>query len=71
MPRLRRSGTRRHAWLRGILTHRSSLRRVVGVVALVTGAVLFLFPFYFMIVGALQTRAGHELPGAHSRTRAT
>ena len=43
---------------------RFSPQRVVGVVALVAGAVLFLFPFYYMIVGALQRAPNTGISGA-------
>ncbi len=43
---------------------RFSLQRVVGVVALVAGAVLFLFPFYYMIVGSLQRAPDTGISGA-------
>ena len=43
---------------------RSSLHGALGVVALVVGAVLFLFPFYYMIVGALQRAPNTGISGA-------
>ncbi len=43
---------------------RFSLQRVVGLVALVAGAVLFLFPFYYMIVGSLQRAPDTGISGA-------
>ncbi len=43
---------------------RFSLQRVVGVAALVAGAVLFLFPFYYMIVGSLQRAPDTGISGA-------
>jgi multiple sugar transport system permease protein len=43
---------------------RFSLRRVLGVLALVVGAVLFLFPFYYMVVGALQRAPNSGISGA-------
>ncbi len=43
---------------------RFSWHRALGVVALVVGAVLFLFPFYYMIVGALQRAPNSGISGA-------
>ena len=43
---------------------RDSLHRAPGVIALVVGAVLFLFPFYYMIVGALQRAPDTGISGA-------
>ena len=39
-------------------------RRGLGLLALVVGAVLFLFPFYYMIVGALQLAPDTGISGA-------
>jgi multiple sugar transport system permease protein len=43
---------------------RWSLGRVIGMAALVIGAVVFLFPFYYMVVGALQREPRSDLAGA-------
>jgi multiple sugar transport system permease protein len=43
---------------------RISLHRVLGVLALVAGAIVFLFPFYYMIVGALQREPDTGISGA-------
>ena len=43
---------------------RSSWHGAPGVVALVVGAVLFLFPFYYMVVGALQRAPDTGISGA-------
>jgi len=43
---------------------RWSLGRVIGMVALVLGALVFLFPFYYMVVGALQREPQSDLAGA-------
>jgi multiple sugar transport system permease protein len=40
------------------------LHGALGVVALVVGAVLFLFPFYYMVVGALQRAPDTGISGA-------
>jgi multiple sugar transport system permease protein len=42
----------------------SSVGRVVGMVALVLGAIVFLFPFYYMVVGALQREPRSDIAGA-------
>jgi multiple sugar transport system permease protein len=39
-------------------------RRVVGVLALLAGALVFLFPFYYMLVGSLQRTPNTSLAGA-------
>ncbi len=39
-------------------------RRILSMVLLFTGAIVFLFPFYYMIVGALQTKRDPSLLGA-------
>ena len=38
--------------------------RAIGMVALVLGAVVFLFPFYYMVVGSLQREPRSDLAGA-------
>ena len=43
---------------------RMSWHRVPGMAALVAGALLFLFPFYYMVVGALQREPNTDLSGA-------
>jgi multiple sugar transport system permease protein len=43
---------------------RFAWRRVLGVVALLLGALVFLFPFYYMIVGALQRAPNSGISGA-------
>jgi multiple sugar transport system permease protein len=43
---------------------RWSLGRLIGMAALVIGAVVFLFPFYYMVVGALQREPRSDLAGA-------
>ena len=43
---------------------RFSPGRVLGVLALVFGAALFLFPFYYMVVGALQREPNSGISGA-------
>jgi len=43
---------------------RMSWRRVPGLAALMLGAVLFLFPFYYMVVGALQREPNTDISGA-------
>jgi multiple sugar transport system permease protein len=43
---------------------RSSVGGVLGMVALVIGAVVFLFPFYYMVIGALQREPRTDLAGA-------
>jgi multiple sugar transport system permease protein len=43
---------------------RGSVGRVLGMAALVIGAVVFLFPFYYMVVGALQREPRTDLAGA-------
>ena len=42
-------------------------RRVLSMTALMAGAVVFLFPFYYMIIGALQTKRDPSLSGAIPR----
>ena len=41
-----------------------SWRRVPGLAALMLGALLFLFPFYYMVVGALQREPNSDISGA-------
>jgi multiple sugar transport system permease protein len=41
-----------------------SVGRVLGMVALVIGAIVFLFPFYYMVVGALQREPRSDIAGA-------
>jgi len=43
---------------------RMSWRRVPGLAALMLGALLFLFPFYYMVVGALQREPNSDISGA-------
>ena len=43
---------------------RQTLGRVLGFLALCFGAVLFIFPFYYMVVGALQPNPNTDLSGA-------
>ena len=43
---------------------RMSWRRVPGLAALMLGALLFLFPFYYMVVGALQREPNTDISGA-------
>jgi multiple sugar transport system permease protein len=43
---------------------RMSWRRVPGLAVLVVGALLFLFPFYYMVVGALQREPNADISGA-------
>jgi multiple sugar transport system permease protein len=43
---------------------RMSWRRVPGLAGLVVGALLFLFPFYYMVVGALQREPNSDISGA-------
>jgi multiple sugar transport system permease protein len=43
---------------------RLSLARVVGLAVLVLGALIFLFPFYYMVVGALQREPNTDISGA-------
>ena len=43
---------------------RMSWRRVPGLAVLVVGALLFLFPFYYMVVGALQREPNSDISGA-------
>ena len=45
-------------------TQRMSWRRVPGLAALMLGALLFLFPFYYMVVGALQREPNTDISGA-------
>ncbi len=42
----------------------SRLRRVAGFLALLAGAIVFLFPFYYMIVGAMQREPDPTVSGA-------
>lgn len=42
----------------------SSLGRVLGLAVLALGAVMFLFPFYYMVVGALQRDPNPDISGA-------
>jgi multiple sugar transport system permease protein len=41
-----------------------SVARMLGMVALVVGAIVFLFPFYYMVVGALQREPQSDIAGA-------
>ena len=41
-----------------------SVPRALGMVALVLGAIVFLFPFYYMVVGALQREPRSDIAGA-------
>ena len=41
-----------------------SVGRVLGILALVIGAIVFLFPFYYMVIGALQREPNSDLSGA-------
>ncbi|MHB8959699.1 MAG: carbohydrate ABC transporter permease [Candidatus Limnocylindrales bacterium] len=43
---------------------RLSWRQALGVVALLIGALVFLFPFYYMVVGALQREPNSGISGA-------
>jgi multiple sugar transport system permease protein len=43
---------------------RTSWSRVGGLTVLVLGAILFLFPFYYMVVGALQREPNPDISGA-------
>jgi ABC-type glycerol-3-phosphate transport system permease component len=43
---------------------RRSAGRVLGMVALVIGAVVFLFPFYYMVIGAFQREPQTDIRGA-------
>jgi len=43
---------------------RMSWRRVPGLAALVLGALIFLFPFYYMVIGALQREPNTDISGA-------
>jgi multiple sugar transport system permease protein len=43
---------------------RISWRRVPGLAALMLGALIFLFPFYYMVVGALQREPNTDISGA-------
>ena len=46
-------------------THRTPRwRRILPMILLLLGALVFLFPFYYMIVGALQTKRDPSLSGA-------
>jgi ABC-type glycerol-3-phosphate transport system permease component len=38
--------------------------RVLGMVALVVGAIVFLFPFYYMVIGAFQREPRNDIAGA-------
>ena len=49
---------------RGEPAGRMSWRRVPGLAALMLGALLFLFPFYYMVVGALQREPNTDISGA-------
>ena len=40
------------------------LGRILGLLALIVGAIIFLFPFYYMIVGALQKEPRSDISGA-------
>ena len=53
---------------RSARSRRRSGRGARGSSALFVGALVFLFPFYYMIVGSLQKRAGHRRSPARSRT---
>ena len=41
-----------------------SMGRILGMLALVVGAIVFLFPFYYMVIGALQREPQTDLAGA-------
>ena len=43
---------------------RGSVGRALGMVALVLGAIVFLFPFYYMVIGALQREPRTDIAGA-------
>ena len=43
---------------------RMSWGRAAGLAVLVLGAVIFLFPFYYMVVGALQREPNTDISGA-------
>ena len=43
---------------------RSGGRRVWSMLALLAGAAVFLFPFYYMIVGSLQAKPDTSIKGA-------
>ena len=45
-------------------SHRGSAGRVLGMVALVIGALVFLFPFYYMVIGAFQREPRTDIAGA-------
>ena len=41
-----------------------SMGRILGILALVVGAIVFLFPFYYMVIGALQREPQTDIAGA-------
>ncbi len=43
---------------------RGSASRIFGMLALVAGAIAFLFPFYYMVIGALQREPRTDISGA-------
>ena len=43
---------------------RGSVGRALGMLALVVGAIVFLFPFYYMVIGALQREPRTDIAGA-------
>ena len=43
---------------------RASSIRILGMLALVAGAIAFLFPFYYMVIGALQREPRTDISGA-------
>ena len=45
-------------------SRRGSAGRVLGMVALVIGALVFLFPFYYMVIGAFQREPRTDIAGA-------
>jgi multiple sugar transport system permease protein len=45
-------------------SRRGSGSRILGMVALVAGAIAFLFPFYYMVIGALQREPRTDISGA-------
>lgn len=44
--------------------HTPRWRRILTMTLLMLGAIVFLFPFYYMVVGALQARRNPSLSGA-------
>ncbi|HEY7606672.1 MAG TPA: carbohydrate ABC transporter permease, partial [Actinomycetes bacterium] len=43
---------------------RRSRRRLLPLLGLAAGALVFLFPFYYMVIGALQREPNTDLSGA-------